>query len=92
MVGKLQGTFQNGFIVTNHGMSSLMKITVERRAKKMIMRKTIVTKMTKRIKITKKKCQGERTRKSRSTRRRKRMRKKWRRNWIIKMMVTLRFQ
>jgi hypothetical protein len=69
---KLQGTFQNGFIVTNHGMASLMKIAVERRAKKMIMRKTIVTMMSKRIIITrKKKRKGKRTRKRRRARRRK---------------------
>jgi hypothetical protein len=98
MVGKSQGTFQNGFIVTNHGMTSVMKIAVERRAKKKMMRKRIVTMMTKRIKITKKKRKGKRTRKRRRTRRRKmkrkrkrkRKRKKW--NWIIKMMVTLIFQ
>ncbi len=96
----------NNFIVngriTNHGMTSLMKIAVERRVKKMIMRKRIVTMMTKRITITKKKRKGKRTRrrkmrrtrrrKMRRKRRRKRKRKKWRRNWIIKMMVTLRFQ
>ncbi len=58
MVQKLQGTFQNRFIVTNHGMTSLMKIAVEKRAKKMIMRKTIVTMMTKRITIMKKKRKG----------------------------------
>jgi hypothetical protein len=102
MVEKLQGTFQNGFIVTNYGMTSLMKIAVKRRAKKMIMRKTIVAMMTKRITITKKKRKGKRTRKRRRTRwrkmrrkwrrKRKRKRKKSRRKWIIKMMVTLRFQ
>jgi hypothetical protein len=100
MVEKLQGTFQNGFIVTNHGMTSLMIIAVERRVKNMIMRKTIVMMMTKRITITKKKRKGERTRKKKRTRRRKirrkrsrkRKRKKRRRNWIIKMMVILRFQ
>ncbi len=64
---------------------------------KAILRKMIVTMMTKRITITKKKRKGKRTRKRRRTRRRKmrrkrsrkRKRKKWRRNWTIKMMVTL---
>jgi hypothetical protein len=49
-----------------------MECAVERRAKKMIMRNTIVTMMTKIIKITKKKRNGKRMRKRRRTRRRKR--------------------
>ena len=59
MVEKLQGTFQNGFIVTNYGMTSLMKIAVERRAKKMIMRKAIVTVMTKKDYDYKEEEEGE---------------------------------
>ncbi len=57
MVGKLQSTFWNGFIVTNHEITSLMKIAVERRAKKMIMRNTIVM-IQKRLQLWRRRGRG----------------------------------
>ena len=78
---------QNGFIVTNHEMTSLMKMAVKRMAKKMIMKKMIVPMMTKRITITKKKRKGKRTRKKRRRKRRRRtmtrmrMRTRRRKRW-----------
>jgi hypothetical protein len=45
MVGKLHGRFQNRFCITMHGMTSLMKSAVEIRVKKIILKKTLTTKI-----------------------------------------------